>query len=111
MSRRKRIEPKDPLRVKELILKYGDPFEEMMKIANEVVRITEDADLETIKELKREYRDRYELVIDETGKRTFRTRQDIRLRVWSDACRYVYPQLKATENKTESDFRVNVVVK
>lgn len=111
MSRRKRASAGDSQRIKEVILREGDPFEEIIKIAKEVVRIPPGVDAKTLAEMRRDYKNRYDLVIDENGQEVFRTRQDIRLKVWTEACRYVYPSLKATENKTESDMKVTVVMK
>jgi hypothetical protein len=112
MGRRKKTEIADKIRIKEICQNYGvDPFEESVKIALEKVRIPTGTDPELLGKLMRQYQERYELVLKDEDGWVFQTRQDIRLRVWEGATKFVYPQLKATETKEEKDFNLTVTVK
>jgi hypothetical protein len=112
MGRRKKTEIRDPLRIKEICLKYGvDPFEEKVKIALETVRVPKNTDPALLGKLMKQNQERYELVSEDGDCFMFRTRQDIRLRVWEGATKFVYPQLKATEVTEEKDYKVTVTVK
>lgn len=112
MGRRRKTELANPIRIKEICLKHGiDPFEEMVKIALETIKVPKDTDPELLKALIRQYKERYELVSEDGDHLYFRTKQEFRLRVWEGASKFVYPQLKASDNRTETDYQIHVTVK
>ncbi len=118
MSRRKKAEIATPLRLKELMVCNNvDPFEWKIKLLKSRIKVPKDTEPQLLGKLMKQNQAAYELVLPcyENGETDdnwyFQPKIDLQFRIVESMCRYVYPQLKSTENKTESDMTINVVMK
>ncbi len=112
MGRRKKIEHKDPLHIAMVNMEEGmDPYRALIQELKFEVNVPDDTAPELLLKLLQQNFNDYELVSDDNGKRKFRTKQARRVEILKEIIKYNHPQLKSTENKTESDLKISVVVK
>jgi hypothetical protein len=92
--------------VAEVCIRYKcDPFEEMVKLAMECVRVPDNP--AAMEELLKTH----EFIMGEDGKQRMRLKAMDRFDILKECAQYVYPRLRSSETKIEEDKTLTIVLR